>query len=110
MPAFLRFILGFLADWLKRLSDPDFERKQAEVHREVREREEAAKVASVKDAERRAESEKIDRERETLATDLAATQVEFDHLERRRKEMRSEVPNLENLSDRDAVRARLPLE
>ncbi len=110
MPAWLSFILGFLGDWLKRFADPEFDKKQAEVHREVRERKEAAKVASVKDAERRAESEKINEERRTLATDLAATQVEFDHLERQREELKRNAPTLENLSDHDAVRVRLPLE
>ncbi len=110
MPAWLSFILGFLGDLLKRFSDPNFEKKQDAVHREVPEREEAAKQASVKDAERRAESKEISNEREALTEGRAENQESLDQLERRRKEMLSEVPTLENLSDHDAVRVRFPLD
>lgn len=110
MPVWLSFILGFLGDLLKRFADPKEAEKQDKWHADGKRQDEVNAKAEAEDRERVAESGQIDRERETLATDLAATQAAFDQLERRRKEMLSEAPTLENLSDRDAVRVRLPLE
>lgn len=110
MPAWLSFILGFLADWLKRLSDPEFERKQDEIHREVREREEAAKRQDERVAGYRAENERIDAERAKLATEYAATDDAIRRIDQQRQELKRNAPTLENLSDYDAVRVRLPLE
>jgi chromosome segregation ATPase len=102
----LRLILGFLADWLKRLSDPAFEKKQDDLHREVRKIEEAAKRHEERVAGYKAEADKLQAERDALATNEAATQDAIERNQAKIDEVQNAKSVVDAMSDDDVLRAR----